>query len=51
LAAERYEQEILERFQAIQSKRPDLISADTQVLEDYGISRSYRRGATSEARV
>jgi hypothetical protein len=50
LPSDRYEQEILERFQAIQSRRPDLISADTQVLEDYGISRSFRRGTTSEAR-
>jgi hypothetical protein len=45
-----YEREILERFQFIQAKRPELISADTQVLEEYGISRSFRRGATSEAR-
>jgi hypothetical protein len=50
LPVEKYEQEILERLQAIQVSRPDLISGDTQVLEDYGISRSFRRGATSEAR-
>jgi hypothetical protein len=50
LGSGKYEQEILERLQSIQSTRPDLISADTQVLEDYGLSRSFRRGATSEAR-
>jgi hypothetical protein len=27
-----------------------LIAEDVQVLEEYGLSRSFRRGATSEAR-
>jgi len=45
-----YGREILERFQHIQSWRPDLIPADVQVLEEYGLSRSFRHGATSEAR-
>jgi hypothetical protein len=45
-----YEREILERFQVVQQKGPDIVPADVQVLEDYGISRSFRRGATSEAR-
>jgi len=45
-----FERELLERFQSIQSRRPDLIPSDVQVLEEYGLSRSFRRGATSEAR-
>jgi hypothetical protein len=45
-----FEREILERFQVVQQKHPDIIPADVQVLEDYGVSRSFRRGATSEAR-
>ncbi len=48
LPAGKYEQEILERFQVVQSRRPDTISADVQVLEEYGKSRSFRQGATSE---
>jgi len=44
------EREILERFQVVQQKHPDIIPADVQVLEDYGISRSFRCRATSEAR-
>jgi hypothetical protein len=31
-------------------ERSDIIPADVQVLEEYGLSRSFRRGATSEAR-
>jgi hypothetical protein len=46
----KYEREILERFQSIQANRPDVIPADVQVLDEYGLSRSFRRGATSEAR-
>jgi len=34
----------------VQQERPDIIPTDVQVLEDYGISRSFRQGATSEAR-
>jgi hypothetical protein len=45
-----YEREILERFQNIQEQRPDLIPREVNVLEEYGLSRSFRRGATSEAR-
>jgi len=45
-----YEREILERIQAIQQRRPDVVPPDVQVLEEYGLSRSFRRGATSEAR-
>jgi hypothetical protein len=45
-----YEREILDRFQLIQREEPDIIPPEIQVLEEYGISRSFRRGATSEAR-
>lgn len=45
-----YEREILERFQSIQSTWPDIISADVQALEEYGLSRSFWQGATLEAR-
>ncbi len=45
-----YEREILDRFQTIQQRHPDIIPADVQVLEEYGLSRSFCRGATSEAR-
>jgi len=45
-----YEREILEHIQSIQQRRPDIVPADIQVLEEYGLSRSFRRGDTSEAR-
>jgi len=45
-----FEREILERLHSIQQSYPDLIAEDVQVLEEYGLSRSFRRGATSEAR-
>jgi hypothetical protein len=44
------EQEILERLAMIQEARPELISKEVQVYEEYGVNRSFRRGATSEAR-
>jgi hypothetical protein len=44
------ELELLDRLHAIQGEHPDLIAADVNVHEDYGISRSFRRGATTEAR-
>jgi len=50
IGMEWYEREILERFQTVQQQRPDIIPPDVQVLEEYGLSRSFRRGATSEAR-
>ncbi len=45
-----YEREILDRFLRIQVQEPEIISPEVQVLEEYGLSRSFRRGATSEAR-
>lgn len=44
------ELEILDRFVSIQQAKPEIISQDINVYEDYGISRSFRRGATTEAR-
>jgi hypothetical protein len=44
------ELEILDRLHAIQGSNPDLIAADMNVHEDYEISRSFKRGATTEAR-
>jgi hypothetical protein len=41
---------ILDRLQAVQARHPDLISPDVHVHEEYGLSRSFRRGSTSEAR-
>jgi hypothetical protein len=43
------EMEILDRFRNIQEKNPRVIPAEVQVYEEFGISRSFRRGATSEA--
>jgi len=43
-------QEILDRVHTEQSRRPDLISLEVNVHEEYGLSRSFRRGATTEAR-
>jgi hypothetical protein len=44
-----YELDILDRLQTIQAQPPDLISVDVNVLEEYGLSRSFRRGSMSEA--
>lgn len=45
-----YELDILDRLHLIQQHSPDQIPADVQVYEEYGLSRSFRRGSTSEAR-
>ncbi len=45
-----YEFDILSRLQDNQSQNPNLIPADVNVLEEYGISYSFCRGSTSEAR-
>jgi len=44
------EMDILDRLQAVRSREPSLIPADILVHEAYGISPSFRRGTTSEAR-
>jgi hypothetical protein len=44
------ELDLLDRIQRVQDLHPALIPANILVYESYGISRSFRRGATSEAR-
>jgi hypothetical protein len=44
------EMEILDRLHEIQTTNPEIISQDVNVYEDFGISRSFRRGATTQAR-
>ena len=44
------EMEILDRFRSIQEKNPEIIKPKVQVYEEFRISRSFRRGATTEAR-
>jgi len=41
---------LMERLQVVKDKRPGVIPADVDCYEDFGISRSFRRGATSSAR-
>jgi len=43
------EQYFFARLEQVQQARPDLIGPDVDVSEVYGVSRSFRRGATSEA--
>jgi hypothetical protein len=45
------ETELMDRLQGIKDSQGGLIPADVDVLEDFGISRSFRRGATSTARI
>ena len=40
--------EILERIIEVQRRCPDLIRAEVDVYESYGLSRSFRRGSNSE---
>jgi len=42
--------EILDRIHTVQSSRPDLIPLEVNVYEEYGISRSFLQGVTTEAR-
>lgn len=46
-----YENAILERFSIIQRWENSPIAKNINVYEDYGVSRSFRRGSTSEARI
>jgi hypothetical protein len=48
--AKTIEMELMERLQGIKETEPGLIPLDLDVYEDFGISRSFRRGATSTAR-
>jgi len=45
------EAEIMDRLQGIKDSQAGLIPADVDIYEDFGISRSFRRGATSTARI
>jgi hypothetical protein len=45
-----YENAILERFCVIQRQDNSPIPRDVNVYDDYGVSRSFRRGSCSEAR-
>jgi len=47
----KYELAIMVRLAAIQEADPNLIPKDMDVYEEFGVSRSFRRGATSTARV
>jgi hypothetical protein len=43
------EEGLFARLERTQEERPDLIPPDVDVTEEYGVYRSFRRGATSEA--
>ena len=43
------ESDILDRIACVQSKYPELIGSAIDVHEEYGLSRSFRRGSNSEA--
>jgi hypothetical protein len=49
--AKAIELELMERLQGIKDSQPGLIPSDVDIYEDFGISRSFRRGATSTARI
>jgi hypothetical protein len=44
-----FEEPILDRIALVQTRRPDLIQPKVDVYEDYGLARSFRRGATTRA--
>jgi hypothetical protein len=44
------EMEILDRLQEIQNRDNDLIPKEVNVHEEYGLARSFWRGATTQAR-
>ena len=50
MRSKEYEMAILDRLQLVQEQGNNLIPSDVMVHEEYGISRSFRRGATTEAR-
>ena len=45
-----YEVIILDAIELIQIRKPSLVGTEVKVHEEYGISRSFRRGATTTAR-
>ncbi len=48
--AKAIEMELMEHLQGIKDAQPRLVPSDLDVYEDFGISRSFRRGATLTAR-
>jgi hypothetical protein len=42
--------EVLDHLHTIQCQKPEIIPKDVNVYEEYGIFRSFRRGATTQAR-
>ena len=44
-----FEPRLFQRLITVQNTRPDLIGAGVDIEEQYGVSRSFRRGATSRA--
>lgn len=49
MKASAFEARFFRRLSAVQAQRLDLIGAGVDVEEQYGVSRSFRRGATSRA--
>ncbi len=49
LRANHFEPNLISRLEHIQETKPHLIAANVDVEEEYGVSRSFRRGATLEA--
>lgn len=43
------EQMFFKHREQVQNARPDLISSSEEIDDQYGISRSFHRGSTSEA--
>jgi hypothetical protein len=44
-----FEEEVFGLLEDIQAERPDLIAPELEVREDFGLARSFRRGATTRA--
>jgi hypothetical protein len=49
IKAREMEKDFFSRLEKVQESHPNLIPVDLTVSEEYGIYRSFRRGATSEA--
>ncbi len=45
-----YDMVFVERLMVVQGAHPDLIPADVEISERFGLSRSFRRGSTSVSR-
>ena len=44
-----YEAEIFDRLERIQNEQPDVLDPSIDVTEEFGLSRSFRRGSDSRA--